>query len=338
MDQKSIVLYLRMKGMSLEDIHSDLVTTLGTDAVAYTTVTKYARSASFVPKKDGPPNEPTNVEPDLVGHAILAALAEHPFSSVRELSRRTCLPRSTVHRHLTHSLGFRVRHLRWVPHFLTAEQKQMRVTMSRELLRVLSVQRARQWHDIVTLDESWIYLSNEHDLMWMAPGETVPDRERQTIQSPKLMLTVVWNPSGFHVVKALPKGAKFNSQYYTNNILVAISDWRQGAGGIWQRSLWIHADNARPHVAKVSTDYIGRNRMKQAPHPPYSPDLAPSDFFLFGYVKGKLMGYHADTLSELLVRIRVILSEISRETLNAVFLEWMERLQKCIDTNGEYVG
>jgi hypothetical protein len=50
------------------------------------------------------------------------------------------------------------------------------------------------------------------------------------------------------------------------------------------------------------------------------------------------MGYHADTLSELLVRIRVILSEISRETLNAVFLEWMERLHKCIDTNGEYVG
>jgi hypothetical protein len=29
--------------------------------------------------------------------------------------------------------------------------------------------------------------------------------------------------------------------------------------------------------------------MKQAPHPPYSPDLAPSDFFLFGYVKGKMM-------------------------------------------------
>jgi hypothetical protein len=71
----------------------------------------------------------------------------------------------------------------------------------------------------------------------------------------------------------------------------------------------------------MSRDYIGLNRMKQALHPPYSPDLAPWDFFLFGYVKGKLMGYRAETPSELLVRIRVILAEIPRETVNAVFRE-----------------
>jgi hypothetical protein len=71
---------------------------------------------------------------------------------------------------------------------------------------------------------------------------------------------------------------------------------------------------------------------------PYSPDLAPSDFFLFGYVKGKFMGYRAETPSELLVRIRVILAEIPRETLNAVFLEWMDRLQKYVQVDGEYVG
>jgi hypothetical protein len=64
--------------------------------------------------------------------------------------------------------------------------------------------------------------------------------------------------------------------------------------------------------------------MKQAPHSTYSPDLSPSDFLLFGYVKGKLMGYRAETPSELLVRFRVILAETPRETLNAVFLEWME--------------
>jgi hypothetical protein len=88
----------------------------------------------------------------------------------------------------------------------------------------------------------------------------------------------------------------------------------------------------------MSRDYIGLNRIKQAPHPPYSPDWAPSDFFLFDYVKGKLMGYRVETPSELLVRIRVILAEISRETLNAVFLEWMGRLQKCVQVDVEYVG
>jgi hypothetical protein len=51
------------------------------------------------------------------------------------------------------------------------------------------------------------------------------------------------------------------------------------------------------------------------------------------------MEYRAETPSELLVRIRVILAEIPRETLSAGFLEWMdERLQKRVQVDGEYVG
>jgi hypothetical protein len=50
------------------------------------------------------------------------------------------------------------------------------------------------------------------------------------------------------------------------------------------------------------------------------------------------VGYCAETPFELLVRIRVILAEIPRETLNAIFLEWMERLQKSVQVDGEYVG
>jgi hypothetical protein len=140
------------------------------------------------------------------------------------------------------------------------------------------------------------------------------------------MLTVVWSPIGFHVLKALPKGRKFNAQHYTNDILITISDWRRQIGGTRPNKLWVHSDNARPHTAKMSKDYIDLNRMKLAPHSPYSPDLAPSDFSLFGYVKGKLMEYRAETPSELLVRIRVTLAEIPRETLNAVFSNrWSDR-------------
>jgi hypothetical protein len=63
--------------------------------------------------------------------------------------------------------------------------------MSIELLQVLSVQITRQWHDIVTLDESWVYLFGEYDLMLTAPGEIVVDREWYTVQSPKFILTAV---------------------------------------------------------------------------------------------------------------------------------------------------
>jgi hypothetical protein len=114
MDQKSIVPYLQMKEMALDAIHDDLVRTLGKDAVVYSTVTKYARRAQFSGRKEAIPPEAPDVELSPVDEAILTALAEFPFlfSSVRELSRRICLPRSTVHqhrhRHLTQSLRFQV--------------------------------------------------------------------------------------------------------------------------------------------------------------------------------------------------------------------------------------
>jgi hypothetical protein len=57
MDQKPIVLYLRMKGMALDAIHNDLVRTLGKDAVAFSTVTKYARSTQFSGRKEITPSK-----------------------------------------------------------------------------------------------------------------------------------------------------------------------------------------------------------------------------------------------------------------------------------------
>jgi hypothetical protein len=96
-----------MKGMDLDAIPGGLVRTLGKD-------TKYARSAQFSGRKEATPPEAPDMERSPVDEAILTALAEFPFLSVRELSRRIYLPRSTVHPHphLTQSLRFRVRHLR----------------------------------------------------------------------------------------------------------------------------------------------------------------------------------------------------------------------------------
>jgi hypothetical protein len=123
-----------MKGMALEPIHDGLVCRLEKDAVAYSAVTKYARSAQFSSRKEATPPEAPDVERSPVDEAILTVLVEFPFafSSVRKLSRRICLPRSTLHQHLTTSLRSTVRDFRWVPHFLTTEQKQIRVQMAFE--------------------------------------------------------------------------------------------------------------------------------------------------------------------------------------------------------------
>jgi hypothetical protein len=161
MTQRPIVAYLSLKEMSAREIHDEIVATLGPDAVSYSSVTRYLRKERFPPLKPEP--HPADVQRDFddSDQAILTVLEDSPFALVWQLSRLTHLPSTTVYRRPTQSLGFVARHLRWVPHALSDAQKGERVNLSRRLLRMLEVQRDRAWHDIVTLDESWFYLSTD---------------------------------------------------------------------------------------------------------------------------------------------------------------------------------
>jgi transposase len=99
----------------------------------------------------------------------------------------------------------------------------------------------------------------------------------------------------------------------------------------------VHANNARPQVAKRIKQYLEDNNLKSAPHPPYSSDLALSDFFLFDHVKRLLQGTEFQTAEKLLDEEVRILADIPLETLMATFHEWLQRVQACIDSDREYV-
>jgi hypothetical protein len=57
----------------------------------------------------------------------------------------------------------------------------------------------------------------------------------------------------------------------------------------------VAADNASRHTADESQQFMAPNGMVIIAHLPYSPDRAPSDFYLFGHVKGLLMGKSLET-------------------------------------------
>jgi histone-lysine N-methyltransferase SETMAR len=218
---------------------------------------------------------------------------------------------------------------------MTNEQTHNRVRDSQARLKVLQVQQSRSWHDIVTFDESSFYLNTDHNRLWLVPGETPPDRERHIIQLPKFISIVLWGVTRFHVVKLLPKGDIFNACYCINEILSKIAFWREGQRGASNRKMIVHVDNARPHPVRSIRQYIESCKMIRPQHPPYSPDLAPSYFSLFGYLNNRLQGQHFETGEDLLAAMIELIGIIERATLEKVFLKWMER---CISTNGEYIG
>jgi hypothetical protein len=71
-------------------------------------------------------------------------------------------------------------------------------------------------------------------------------------------------------------------------------------------------------LLKMST-FSRRTGLPLAAHPPYSPDLAPSHFFLFGYIKEHLKGMVFPSAEELLDAIGEVVTGIESETLTAVF-------------------
>jgi hypothetical protein len=153
---------------------------------------------------------------------------------------------------------------------------------------------------IVPLDEAWLYFSNHFDRIWLPYDELPSSFPKQTIANQKSTITVVWNPHGLHVIQSLPKGIKWTGKYDSDNIVSQIDALRDlGSHG----KMIVHADNAGPHVAKCVTEYMDHNPLKRAPHSPDSPDLAPSEFYLFGYVKHQLQGHECMEGAELALAI-----------------------------------
>jgi histone-lysine N-methyltransferase SETMAR len=149
----------------------------------------------------------------------------------------------------------------------------------------------------------------------------------------KIMVTIVWNPHGFYLIDALPKGQAFNATYYVNLILQPLLDGRSSGPGA---DLMIRADNARPHAARKTLNFCLQNHLGIAPRPPYSPDLAPYDSFLFGDVKRALEGAEFPSEEALLAAIQSVLSHLMADTLSEVFAKWVERMNWVALNEGHY--
>jgi hypothetical protein len=88
----------------------------------------------------------------------------------------------------------------------------------------------------------------------------------------------------------------------------------------WKPRIVLHFDNATHHTTKYTIDDLRANRLTRVSHPAFSPDLAPSDFYLFGKLKMALMD-EASAGDELLQVVTEVLNRISRQELEAVFEE-----------------
>ncbi len=73
------------------------------------------------------------------------------------------------------------------------------------------------------------------------------------------------------------------------------------------------------------------------PHAPYSPNLAPADFWLFPAIKRLLAGISLNTQQELETGEEGCFQELYKNAPADVFERWLKRFTKCVDMGGDYV-
>ena len=107
----------------------------------------------------------------------------------------------------------------------------------------------------------------------------------------------------------------------------------------WKLHLGIlfHHDNAPAHSARITKEILKEFRWELLPHPPYSPDRAPSEFFLFPKLKEHLKGVRFNTTDETKHAARTWLQNQPVDFFKNGIMRWKHRLQKCIDRDGSYV-
>ena len=104
------------------------------------------------------------------------------------------------------------------------------------------------------------------------------------------MCTIFWDRQGILLVEFLPQGTTINSAVYCETLKKPRRAIQSKRRGMLSATILLLHDNAQPHSAAQTQDLITSFKWEQMDHPPYSPDLAPSDYHLFLHLKKFLGG------------------------------------------------
>ncbi|XP_031622994.1 histone-lysine N-methyltransferase SETMAR-like [Contarinia nasturtii] len=148
------------------------------------------------------------------------------------------------------------------------------------------------------------------------------------------MIASFFSVTGHVATVCLEDQRSVNAEWYTTICLPkVIAEIRKSN---FKRRIILHHDNAGSHTAKKTNDYLTAQSIDLLHHPPYSPDLAPCDFFLFPKVKDQMRGMRFSSPEEAVDAYKMHIFEMSNSDWHNCYEEWFHRMNKCIDVAGEY--
>ena len=168
--------------------------------------------------------------------------------------------------------------------------------------------------------------------------ESLRDDERcgRSKSTQKLMMIPFFDSMGIIYIHWVPTGITVNKEYYIEVLREFRKRFRRKRPELFESGQrHFHQDNAPVHNSILVTDYLTQMGIKTVPHSPYSPDLAPCDFWLFPKLKENLRGNRYSTIEDMKEAVTRVLNTLTQEDFQGAFQKLLERY-KCIDVGGEY--
>jgi hypothetical protein len=150
------------------------------------------------------------------------------------------------------------------------------------------------------------------------------------------MMIVFFDIRGVIYIDWVPEGQTVNRVYYKNVLTTLRARVRRRRPDMWKNASWIlHHDNAPAHNALSVKRYLAKNNIPVMEHLPYSPHLAPRDFFLFLKMKCALKGIRFESVDAMKAKATQLLNSITQDDLQHCFQQWKIRMERCRDRGGE---
>ena len=344
-DKKDEIRARSKLGCSLKKLMTEISTAFGPSCVSYDTVrrwkNKYESGVESIKNasKSGRPKSASSKE---IVSKIKEIIEGDARFTVRDIARKVGISLSTVNLILKKHLKVRRKiSARWVPHLLTDEQKRQRVKVVKKLLQMFPKYVKKQFANVVTGDETWVHyfepVRKVSNKIWTTKHSKRPIIAKRSLDTKKVLYATFFSGEGVAIKVPVKKGKSITGKYFKDVVLKKLKKYyqnRRPATGFKHVRL-VH-DKAPAHTSAIVTAFLKKEKVTVLPHPPYSPDLAPCDFFLFPKLKAFLAGRKYQSRQALGSAIHQYLITVPKSAYRDAFKKWIHRLKLCISSHGEY--
>ncbi|XP_048241256.1 histone-lysine N-methyltransferase SETMAR-like [Haliotis rufescens] len=322
-----------------------MVNVYSEDAPQYSTVAKWAAEFNrgrTILEDDPRSGRPADVITDEIVAKVQNIITTDRRIKVDEIASECGISHGSVCNIIHERLHMSKVSARWVPRNLNAQDRHQRVVSSRELLDIYRADPENFHARLVTGDETWIHHwdpeTKKDSKQWKNKTSPPPKKFKTQPSAGKIMATVFWDSKGVLMIDYKPpKKTKITGAYWADLMKKLRNAIKEKRRGMLTAGVLLLHDNAPAHKRRVAQAAIRECKFEQLNQPPYSPDLEPSNYYLFRHLKSHLRGTRFANDDDLIAATEAWFGGQGEDFYFQGIESLQHKWEKCIQVHGDYI-